>query len=103
MKNNLWLLNKAENSNNITFTVWSDAAIDIITFKKKVVSIKEISKVLEEHHEISKGYWINITIPQNSFEKVVSDIKNIFKDSMEINIRENFARKEWNTHISMEN
>ena len=88
MKNNLWLLNKIENKNNITFTVWSDAAIDIITFKEKVTSIKEISKDLEEQHDISKGYWINVTIPKIFFEKVISDIKHIFKENMEINIYE---------------
>lgn len=98
---NLWLLNKVEKEDNITFTVWCETGYYISLFEEKVVSI-EISQKLKKQSAISKGYWVNITVPKKNFGKVIEDIKHFFKDT-EINVCENFARKEWDTHTDMRN
>lgn len=98
MYNKLWLLNKGGDETNTTFTVWSEAAINIVMFIEGAQLIKEIPKNFDRKDGVSKGYWVDIMVKKENFEKVVAEIKNIFKDSKKIDVCENFDRKEWDTH-----
>lgn len=95
MKANTILLNKVEDGDIITFTVWTNTISEITSFIEKVVSVKNVPENLEREHDISMGYWTNIKVPKNDFDKVISDIKNVFKDSNRNILCEDFTQNYW--------
>jgi len=89
------LLNKNVEKEFTSFTVWADMVSQICSFLKKVVSVKGVPEDLKYQHDIGRGYWVNITVSTESFDKVIADIKNVFENDKELLLCEDFNQKDW--------
>lgn len=98
-KPNTMLLNRVDENGVTTFTAWTDRLGEIASFVKKVVSVKGVPELLERQHGPGLGYWVDISVPTDNFDKVVADIENIFNSDSEIKLCKDFNQTSWNADM----
>jgi len=88
MKSNIMILNKRIKENGtISFILWTYALYELSLLKNVNFDVLPTIKI---EHAISMGYWVNLNVTEAIFEKVISEIKRIFKDCTE-----DFEQKTW--------